>query len=159
MKETWIIYLNFEQAIIEAATSVIHEPSLCEGQYRIIPYSANSKVSLQRSIDAHAQYMAHNPDQIRDVGHTLGVCRETLKYRAYTLSGSNGVQKISHTSRLMGFKKNLVFVFTGQGAQWPGMGRELMALKAFREAIVTMSRTLEQLDDCGSWSLLGMWPI
>ncbi|KAE8141770.1 polyketide synthase [Aspergillus pseudotamarii] len=141
-------------AIIEAATSAIHEPSLCEGQYRIIPYSANSKVSLQRSIDAHAQYMAHNPDQIRDVGHTLGVCRETLKYRAYTLSGPNGVQKISHTSRLMGFKRNLVFVFTGQGAQWPGMGRELMALKAFRETIVTMSRTLEQLDDCGSWSLL-----
>lgn len=100
--------------------------------------------------------MAHNPVQVRDVAHTLGVCRETLKYRAYTLSGPNGHQQISHTSRLTGSKTNLAYVFTGQGAQWPGMGRELMALKTFRGAIVTMSHALEQLDDRGSWSLVGM---
>lgn len=40
-------------------------------------------------------------------------------------------------------KPTLGFVFTGQGAQWPGMGKELLhAYPVFRESITKIDRFL-----------------
>lgn len=101
--------------------------------------------------------MNQNPGSLKDLAHTRGVSRESLKHRAYTLVDPDGHQQISQTSRLTSLNTNLAFVFTGQGAQWPGMGRELMALKVFRDIILTMSKALERLDEGVSWCLSGMW--
>ncbi|KAH0565584.1 putative Hybrid PKS-NRPS biosynthetic cluster [Trichoglossum hirsutum] len=45
-------------------------------------------------------------------------------------------------------------IFTGQGAQWPSMGRELLvASQSFRQSIVHLERSLRDLPDPPTWSL------
>lgn len=47
----------------------------------------------------------------------------------------------------------LTFVFSGQGAQWHAMGRELIkSSRYFRESIVDMDGTIRR--EGGSWSLI-----
>ena len=45
------------------------------------------------------------------------------------------------------------FVFTGQGAQWHAMGRELLEIPLYRESLSTSQRILNGLG-C-AWSLFG----
>ena len=50
--------------------------------------------------------------------------------------------------------RGLAFVFTGQGAQWYAMGRELIAVyPAFGHSLETTDLCLRELGAC--WSLLG----
>lgn len=52
-------------------------------------------------------------------------------------------------------KPRLGFVFTGQGAQWHAMGRELIAAyPVFRDSVYEADRCLKELG--GTWSVIGM---
>jgi hybrid polyketide synthase / nonribosomal peptide synthetase ACE1 len=61
---------------------------------------------------------------------------------------SNGIQQQhDESARLLG-------IFTGQGAQWASMGRELiLSSHVVRESIEKLEQTLAALPDCPSWSL------
>jgi len=51
---------------------------------------------------------------------------------------------------------NLVFTFTGQGAQWAQMGKELMEKEPiFRKRIQALDDFLSQLPDPPQWRLQG----
>lgn len=50
-------------------------------------------------------------------------------------------------------KSTIGFVFTGQGAQWFAMGRELLCYTVFAEALQQADRILSDLG--AAWSLLG----
>lgn len=49
----------------------------------------------------------------------------------------------------------LGFVFTGQGAQWHAMGRELLVYPVFRESIEAADEYMKILGS--PWSLLGQY--
>lgn len=52
---------------------------------------------------------------------------------------------------------NITMVFSGQGAQWPQMGRELILTDAsFRQDLMLMDRVLQQLRVPPKWSIIGM---
>jgi malonyl CoA-acyl carrier protein transacylase len=49
-----------------------------------------------------------------------------------------------------------VLVFSGQGAQWPGMAKELIENdKPFRDDLVKMDQVLKGLEFPPSWNLTG----
>ncbi|KAL7791641.1 polyketide synthase [Trichoderma afarasin] len=93
---------------------------------------------------------------LQNLAFTLAKKRSVLPWKAYGL-GSDveairkslaGIKAPVRSSRA----PRLGFVFTGQGAQWYAMGRELFAYPEFRDSITSCDSTLKSLG-C-SWSLL-----
>ncbi|KAL8704317.1 MAG: hypothetical protein Q9201_002503 [Fulgogasparrea decipioides] len=92
-----------------------------------------------------------------DLCYTLACKRTCWPWRSFTVADSvqGLVQGLSSTgSRPIRSNNNirLGYVFTGQGAQWAGMGRELMAYPTFKESLDNTEAFLRKLG-C-KWSLV-----
>ena len=97
---------------------------------------------------------------LRDLAHTLSSRRAVLSWRlAVTASDLEDlVQELSQPDLKPLFAApniNIGFIFTGQGAQWPGMGRELIkAYPIFKESLEAAEMHFKSLG--AQWSLIGM---
>ncbi|KAI1333951.1 acyl transferase domain-containing protein [Xylariaceae sp. FL0016] len=85
--------------------------------------------------------------------------RERMSINSFGLGGSN-VHLVIDSAASMGFPaqrysvERLAFIFTGQGAQWAGMGREMMRESPdFAASIRSMDKTLRSLEYAPAWSL------
>lgn len=115
--------------------------------------AANSEHSLKQSAENIKSWIAlkengknQAPTQqlLADLAYTLSARRSLLPWR-HTVVASNLAQLAEGVGSLKTIKPTktptvdrlprLAFVFTGQGAQWIGMGRELMGISAFAESI------------------------
>ena len=127
----------------------------------ILPFSAASMPSLMARVTDLAK-LDFCQINLSDLAYTLGSRRTQLPVRGFFIaSHADNIQQLFcsdkfTTSEVHVNNHNLpyTFVFTGQGAQWPGMGRELFgAFPAFRDAIVEMDETLQKLPHAPDWSL------
>ncbi|OJJ78181.1 hypothetical protein ASPBRDRAFT_37382 [Aspergillus brasiliensis CBS 101740] len=133
-----------------------------EGPHRLVllPISAADAVSFDHRVRALKSHHYHNV-RMADLAHTLGSRRSHMSTRGYLLPGRDEplAQRISeaplHTVVTGGSHAYpITFVFTGQGAQWPGMGRELFEeFAVFRNTIRQMDVVLQQLPQGPSWTL------
>ncbi len=90
----------------------------------------------------------HHPHRLAVVGRTRGEIASTLRGFAA------GELRPGAHSGVAPAVREVVFVFPGQGSQWIGMGRQLLAEEpAFREAI---ERCDEAMRPHTGWSLLGV---
>jgi acyl transferase domain-containing protein len=94
---------------------------------------------------------------LRDLAYTLGARRQYLPYRAFAITDGSAPFEVSITSsKRTDSRPPPLFVFTGQGAQWPGMGKELMAdYASFLHDIRVMDSTLRKLKLPPEWSIEG----
>jgi hypothetical protein len=126
--------------------------------HRLLAFSANNADSLRRKVLGVQQYVEARPIALNDVAYTLGLRREHLTHRAFSVAGENAPLQISNFQKSRSTPPSLNFVFTGQGAQWPEMGKELLvASEGFRSDIRKMDRTLKGLKHAPSWSMEGMY--
>ncbi len=130
--------------VLEEAPSI---ESVAESRdYQLLVLSAKTKNSLEGNTTRLAEYLRENKDsELADIGHTLQKGRVRFKYRKTLvcqsreeaikkLTENEGVHhKKGHTQEEL---QNIVFLFTGQGAQYPGMYADLYKKEnTFKETI------------------------
>ncbi|KAH7030733.1 uncharacterized protein B0I36DRAFT_288346 [Microdochium trichocladiopsis] len=127
----------------------------------LFPLSANSEASLSAMPGILLEWLAArevSESDLKDLSHTLSSRRSLFRWRKSfvaqdlkQLRSALSEPKISKTRASNSAR--IAFVFTGQGAQWAGMGRELaVSSKVFRRSLDQASEILKSLG-C-QWDLL-----
>ncbi|KAF7543126.1 hypothetical protein G7Z17_g10993 [Cylindrodendrum hubeiense] len=124
--------------------------------------SAMNPDSLKRSLAESEKYYRAQPDKAADISYTLCNRREHLTNRAYCVADNQlsldedaPALDFSPLSKLKTTVPTVNMIFTGQGAQWAGMAKELMDdYPIFQEDIVAMSHVLSQLEHPPAWNLV-----
>ncbi|KAF7879371.1 hypothetical protein EAF04_000567 [Stromatinia cepivora] len=129
--------------------------------YQIFPLVAKTEGTLRLVANGLRNWASKNEisDHFSaDIAHTL-IRRSSNMPWHYTLVASGAEQLISKLEpkelRLTRVSKNvdIFYIFTGQGAQWHGMARELIASSTvFRDSLNTSETILKSLGS--SWSLV-----
>ena len=125
----------------------------------ILVFSANDEQALRSSVEALKRHVMNPVVQVglRDLAYTLSERRTHHFYRGFIVTDKAVVDSNALVSGKKSAKIPQVgFVFTGQGAQWPQMGKLLV------QRFPTAEKTLRYLDTVlqrsllpPSWSLIG----
>lgn len=117
--------------------------------WRFYAFTAPDRAALKRVIASSCNYMEHSTRQtpierdfLRNYAYTLNCRRSLYDWRYFVLADSvasltsrlNNVDETSFT-RVSKSRALICFVFGGQGAQWPGMGRDLCVFSIFENSI------------------------
>lgn len=113
---------------------------------QLMVFSANTKSALETQTARFSAFLRDNSDaDIADIAYTLKVGRRPLPFRksfvAYDvndairmLDGDIAGERALSSVKISGKKTNIVFMFSGQGAQYVDMGLELYkTYSVFRE--------------------------
>lgn len=96
-------------------------------------------------------------DRVLDMAYTLNQRREHHVYRTFcTVGDDRAMGKAAAVAKVPIVTPDLVMTFSGQGAQWPTMGRELVLKNSeFRSDIGAMDSILQSLQHPPAWSIKG----
>ncbi|KAI6303792.1 Type I Iterative PKS [Pyricularia oryzae] len=111
---------------------------------QLLVLSANNQDSLQRNIDVLEKHLLNPAIEVRldDLAYTLSERRTHHFNRAFTVSRATDQIEWNAFSfdKTRAAGRRVAMIFTGQGAQWSQMGRELL------ETYPLARRTVEALD-------------
>ncbi|KAL4814399.1 hypothetical protein BDW67DRAFT_186780 [Aspergillus spinulosporus] len=142
-------HVLLESARSILGTSVHEAPSGCTPQ--LLVFSGTHPETVKRNISLSLDFLAKNPDKVADASYTLACRRRILPNRAFAVGCMDSwdvspVRKAGPT--------DLVWVFPGQGAQYPEMGLELVTGNAIaRDTIRSLDEVLDLIDADRSWTL------
>ena len=134
---------------------------------KLFVWSASDEAGLKRLAEIYAAYLSkvaikgENELYMRNLAYTLSVRRSSLPWKSFVTASSmselrqNLQTKLSKPVRSATQHPKLGFIFSGQGAQWYAMGRELMRYPAFSKSLQQADLYLKSLG-C-QWSLLGQF--
>ncbi|KLJ11109.1 hypothetical protein EMPG_09776 [Blastomyces silverae] len=122
----------------------------------LLLFSANSANSLTNMAKNFQDWTSAHPESLEDVAYTLAHHRERLPHRSFAVASTDRPAGTATQGRKApSTTPNLVMVFTGQGAQWPRMGRELLKREdfCFKSTIRALDKYLQAVPGAPSWSL------
>lgn len=125
---------------------------------QVVVLSANDAASLKSNIEALCGHLVNPRVKVRtsDLAYTLSQRRSRLWHRAFVTTRNNEIEVNDFTVG----KKNaqapkIGFVFTGQGAQWPQMGKELLQFFPWtRDILKELDQVLQTVPSPPKWSLV-----
>jgi acyl transferase domain-containing protein len=119
----------------------------------LLVLSAATAESLDDMVLQHKVYAETNPSQLKDIAYTLCNRRRHLPYRSFCITKTSMAMEFSPQVKSASPPK-LTMVFTGQGAQWAGMARELIAdFPSFSQDLDQMNLYLAGLDSSHIWDV------
>ncbi|KAK2048031.1 putative polyketide synthase [Colletotrichum somersetense] len=121
----------------------------------VLFFSAGRPEALKPLVKRYEEFILGNPQSLSDVAYTLSERRERLKHRAFCVT--DGTEPLTDPIAVSCEDSNTkaAFVFTGQGAQWTQMSKQLILdYHSFRSNIQSMDNILQGLgDDAPPWSI------
>ena len=148
------------QVVLESAASYGYDRSFerveaISERPNLLVFSAKHPESLRRSVQNHASYLGSHTDTLNDMSYTLSTKRQPLSHRTFCIASEGDPFEPSRINK-PGEAPNLIFTFTGQGAQWARMGKELFSQELlFSNSIKALDRVLSSLPEPPQWSLQG----
>ncbi|GJC84774.1 highly reducing polyketide synthase azaB [Colletotrichum liriopes] len=134
---------------------------------QLLTWSSHDEAGIARTSMTYASYLASKLDAEKEgqtanifekLVHTLTARRSQLPWKCFAIASScketvAALEKptTEPVRSANGKKVRLAFVFTGQGAQWFAMGRELFSTPIFRESIEAADACMQEMG--ASWSL------
>ncbi|PSN67734.1 hypothetical protein BS50DRAFT_620227 [Corynespora cassiicola Philippines] len=165
-----VILESYQRKMIPQSTE-INRLQIMEGPFII---SAGSKQSMISSLSTYRDMLNENSSlDLSSLAWTLAKCRtllpireafvartsqdllDALEERISTNDENHDPQEVDNTSfAVKKASKGILAIFTGQGAQWPGMGRDLL-LKChlFTTSIRKLDKCLSKMPDAPSWGI------
>lgn len=168
-------------AIVESYDNTSTNPSALTSSFTPFVFSAFSEFSLRETLSAYAAFLEEIGDSCseinsHDLAWTLRERRSVLPYRisfnASSLanlrakiaaliqdreSSSIGIKALSSTPSQSRLGERIIGIFTGQGAQYPRMGAELIEQSSTARKIIQVLESylaqIPEANDRPSWSL------
>jgi acyl transferase domain-containing protein len=150
------------KAILESAPRMLQrKPASSRGDdAQLLILSAHTPKALKKKAQQLEEYLGAQPERLQDVVYTLSERREHLECRAFQVVLDGAVSALSPVESVSTTHRVSTFIFTGQGAQWIGMGRDLLArLDTFRASIANLDGALQALPDAPRWKIAGKLPL
>ncbi|KAF2853353.1 hypothetical protein T440DRAFT_505702 [Plenodomus tracheiphilus IPT5] len=121
----------------------------------LLPFAAHRKESLRLNIQAFRDSIDRFP--LSDVAYTLANNRSRLPQRTFcVVDRAQPAEKLHAVGKIVRSPlqpSSVAFIFTGQGAQWPAMGAELLQYRVFQDAISYLDHILSTLPGAPTWTL------
>ncbi|KAE9379424.1 hypothetical protein N431DRAFT_553644 [Stipitochalara longipes BDJ] len=122
---------------------------------RLLIWSAADAGATDRMLQAYqSYYQAHiidNHRKLNQLAYTLATRRSVMPWRAFAVvDGADGI-KPTVPVRASSEKASIGFIFTGQGAQYAGMGLELLQYPVFESSLRESDQIFASLG--AEWSI------
>ena len=160
-----VILENYRPAVCVSMQKSTHvQTEKVDERPFLIPLTSHSEKAGKLLVMSTSDFIQQKPDlKVHDLAYSMSVRRSMHQYRSFAIGCDR--QSILHDlaepkaiakwNRILHGSPKVGFVFTGQGAQWHAMGRQLMEQSLlFKQTLERCDASLQRLPDAPDWSCI-----